>query len=105
MSDYVSLSDLISKATAERPTVKSVDEIIDHFLNDDQIEALVAMIGYRCRRDTKAKLRRRLDRPLSLFHNYGIYGRLIITENGCDYHCGQSWDDEMRTLRECIINN
>ena len=105
MSNYVILSDLIYKAKSEQPSVKSVDEIMTHFLNDNQVDELVKMIGYRCRHDTKAKLRRRLELPLALLRNHGIYCRVVITENGCDYICGQSWDDEMRTLSECLINN
>lgn len=99
MSNYVSLSDLIYKAKSEQ----NFDVQID--LSNDQVDELVKMIGYRCRHDTKAKLRRRLELPLALLRNHGIYGRVVITENGCDYICGQSWDDEMRTLRECLINN
>lgn len=99
MSNYVSLSDLIYKAKSEQ----NFDVQID--LSNDQVDELVKMIGYRCRHDTKAKLRRRLELPLALLRNHGIYGRVVITENGCTYYCGQSWDDEMRTLRECLINN
>ena len=74
-------------------------------LTDDQIDMVVSMIGHRCRHDTKAQLKRRLSLPLALIKNHGIDDRLLIGDISIDYVCGQSWDDEMRTLRECLIKN
>lgn len=73
-------------------------------LNDAQIADILAMIGKGCRKTTKERLYGRLNVPLSLWKRYGIYSRLTLTENGADYICGQSWTDEMRTLRECILD-
>jgi hypothetical protein len=72
-------------------------------LNKNQIDAFLALIGKGCRQSTKEKLAYRLQIPLSLWKRYGIYSRVILTENDVDYICGQSWTDEMRTLRECIL--
>lgn len=73
-------------------------------LNDAQINDILGMIGHRCRVKTKNRLASRLRLPLSLWTRYGIYSRMMLNANGADYICGQSWDDEMRTLRECILD-
>jgi hypothetical protein len=93
-----SLSDLIWCAKNYKR-----DHQID--LSKNQIDMIVSMIGYRCRAETKSKLQRRLALPLSLLKNHGIYDRLMIGDQSVEYICGQSWDDEMRTLRECLIKN
>ena len=72
-------------------------------LNDKQREAFLSLIGKGCRKNTKEKLSLRLQVPLSLWKRYGIYSRVILTDNDVEYICGQSWNDEMRTLRECIL--
>jgi hypothetical protein len=100
-----SLSDRIWTAKKEQPHTKHIDEIFPHMLSHKQIDLLVSMIGYRCRAETKSKLQRRLALPLSLLKNHGIYDRLMIGDQSVEYICGQSWDDEMRTLRECLIKN
>lgn len=73
-----------------------------HTLTDNDIDQIIAIIGYRCRIKTINKLRFSLNwfphRP-----NYGIYSRLIKENGKWAYICGQSWNDEMRTLRQCII--
>lgn len=74
-------------------------------LNDAQIDAILGMIAHRCRVKTKNRLASRLRLPLSLWTRYGIYSRMMLNESGADYICGQSWADEMRTLRECILEN
>lgn len=93
-----SLSDMIWSA-------KKCEKNTQIDLSKDQIDLIVSMIGYRCRHDTKARLKRRLALPLALLKNHGIYDRLMIGDRSIEYVCGQSWDDEMRTLRECLIKN
>lgn len=93
---YESLSDLIYRAKK--------GELPNSTLNESQIESLVSMIGSRCRSVTKDKLRRRLSVPLSCLKNYGIYGRVIIKDKHADYICGQDWNSEMKTLRECFLD-
>lgn len=73
-------------------------------LNEAQINDILSMIGKGCRAKTKDRLASRLHVPLSLWKRYGIYSRLTLTDQGADYICGQSWTDEMRTLRECILD-
>jgi hypothetical protein len=72
-------------------------------LNDAQKADILEMVGKGCRQNTKAKLARRLDVPLSCWERYGIYSRMTLNDTGANYICGQSWNDEMRTLRECIL--
>lgn len=76
-------------------------------LTDEQQSAIFRLVGKKCRSATKAKLGRMLELPLSLWSSYGIYSRLILNDERTSepyYICGQSWTDEMRTLRECILN-
>jgi hypothetical protein len=75
----------------------------DFALNEFQKAAILDIVGKGCRENTKARLARRLEIPLSLWERYGIYSRMTLTENGAGYICGQSWNDEMRTLRQCIL--
>ena len=75
----------------------------DYRLTDDAKVAIWKMITKGCSKDTKQRVWNRIDLPLSLWERYGIYSRMIITDDGADYICGQSWTDEMRTLRECIL--
>jgi hypothetical protein len=73
-------------------------------LNDAQKAAILSIVGKGCRQNTKARLARRLEIPLSLWQTYGIFRRMTLIDDGAEYICGQSWPDEMRTLRECILN-
>jgi hypothetical protein len=72
-------------------------------LTDAQKTAILNMVGKGCRENTKARLSRRLDVPLSCWERFGIYSRMTLNDKGAEYICGQSWNDEMRTLRECIL--
>lgn len=75
-------------------------------LTEQQQTAILNLIGKGCRADTKTRLARRLALPLSLFPTYGIFSRLILwdeRDNRPYYICGQSWADEMKTLRDCIL--
>jgi hypothetical protein len=98
-----SLGNRIWDAKKEQPHTKHIDQIMPHILTDNQIDMVVSMIGYRCRQDTKAQLKSRLSLPLALIKNHGIYDRLLIGDRSIEYVCGQSWDDEMRTLRQCLL--
>ncbi len=73
-------------------------------LTPTQQAAIIAMVGKGCRKPMREKLWRRLGLPLSLWKDYGIYSRLVQHGTGFEYICGQSWTDEMRTLRECMTS-
>ena len=64
-------------------------------------DALVALLGKRCQDETKGKLYRRLS-LVSLMPNYGIYGRVILSPR-VSYCAGQSYPDEIRTVRELML--
>jgi hypothetical protein len=75
-------------------------------LTDHQQTEILSIIGKGCRADTKDRLSRRLRMPLALFPSYGIFSRLIIADDNDRapyYICGQSWTDEMQTLRKLIL--
>lgn len=72
-------------------------------LANSEVYGLLEIISSRCRKDTKAKLHDMLLLPLSNWTDYGIYRRVTFVNGQVDYICGQSWTDEMRTLRECIL--
>lgn len=73
-------------------------------ITENQRLSLLRMIGSGCRQKTKEKLARRISLPLSLWANYGIFTRVVFENDDTNYICGQSWTDEMRTLRECILD-
>jgi hypothetical protein len=74
-------------------------------LSDKQKSDILDMVGKGCRQNTKERLQRKIDTPLFCWKRYGIYSRLVLNDKGADYICGQSWVDEMRTLRDCILTN
>ena len=80
----------------------STDLPID--LTENQRTTFLQMIGSGCRKNTKERLARRIALPLSLWANYGIFTRVVFEKDETNYICGQSWTDEMRTLRECILD-
>ena len=73
-------------------------------LTDSDVEQIVAIVGKRCRVKTVNRLRSILTYSKSLIGNYGIYSRLIRENGTWSYVAGQSYPDEIRTLRECILN-
>jgi hypothetical protein len=73
-------------------------------LTEAQKADIVAMVGKGCRSATKDKLARMLNLPLSIWQKHGIYSRVTLDDDGASYICGQSWPDEMRTLRDCMLN-
>ena len=73
-------------------------------LTEDQKMEIFRFISSGCRKPTKDRLSRRIDLPLSLWGNFGIYSRIVFNDGKASYICGQSWPDEMRTLRECILD-
>ena len=72
----------------------------DNSFTEEQLDELVKLIGSGCRQDTKDRLYRRLS-MLSLMPNYGIYNRVDILPIG--YCAGQSYPDEIRTVRQLIL--
>lgn len=91
---------------AQFPNRSGQTETSHATLTEQQQTAILGIIGKGCRAETKERLARRLALPLSLFPRYGIFSRLILwdeRDNRPYYICGQSWTDEMQTLRKLIL--
>jgi len=64
--------------------------------------SLVALLGSGCRQKTKGKLAS-VARWVPDIKNYGIYERVVFEKGGCGYIAGQSYPDEIRTVRELLL--
>ena len=73
-------------------------------LTDKQKADILESLGKGCRQETKDKLARRLELPLSLWKRHGIYSRMTLNEDGADYIVGQDWITERKVLRKCILD-
>ena len=72
-------------------------------LTENDIDQIIAIVGYRCRIKTINRLRSILTYSSSL-GDFGIFGRLIKEEDEkWRYIAGQSYPDEIKTVRECIL--
>lgn len=72
-------------------------------LTEDDINQILKIITHGCRVKTLIRLRSILEYGRSTIGHFGILERLI-KENGQWYYCaGQSYTDEIRTLRELIL--
>lgn len=72
-------------------------------LSESDINAIMDIVGYRCRENTKRRLRSILTYGASTIPDYGIMGRLMFCDGRWEYVAGQSYTDEIKTVRECII--
>ena len=72
-------------------------------LTEEQRASLVSIFGHRARKDTKAKLARMVELPLSLWPNYGIYRRVHIKGDGFSYCAGQDYGEEIALVRNLIL--
>lgn len=73
-------------------------------LTDDDVSAILSIIGYKCRQKTINRLRSILKYGPSTIQYYGIFNRLWKNTDGTwEYCAGQSYTDELRTMRECIL--
>ena len=72
-------------------------------LTDQDIEQILKIVGHRCRAKTVNRLESILRYGRHTIPSYGIFHRLIKFEYGWEYVAGQSYPDEIKTLRECIL--
>lgn len=72
-------------------------------LSEQDVDQLIEIIGHRCRVKTCNRLRSILTYSPSLVPTYGILERLTKENGGWSYCAGQSYPDEIRTLREIIL--
>lgn len=82
---------------------------LKHNLTDHDIELILSIVGHRCRVPTINRLRSILRYSPSLIPAYGIFTRLVKETSAqglaqWSYIAGQSYTDEIRTLRNCILN-
>ena len=71
-------------------------------LSEQDIDQIIEIVGYRCRVKTCNRLRSILTYSPSLIQTYGILERLTKENGGWSYCAGQSYPDEIKTLREII---
>jgi hypothetical protein len=72
-------------------------------MNEKDKAEIFKILSSRCRQKTKELLAKRLDKHLDLIPEYGILNRLIKEEHGWSYCAGQSYPDEIRTVRKIIL--
>ncbi len=72
-------------------------------LTEDDINQIVSILGYRCRIKTCNRLRSILTYSASGLEGFGIYSRLMKENGKWSYCAGQSYTDELRTVRNCIL--
>ena len=72
-------------------------------LTEQDINQIIAVIGYRCRHNTLARLRSILTYGKRTIKSYGIFNRLIKSNGRWEYVAGQDYRSEIKTVRDCII--
>lgn len=72
-------------------------------LTDLDIEQIVTIVGYRCRIRTVNRLTSILKYGPSSIGNFGILSRLVKESGRWEYIAGQSYTDEIRVVRDCIL--
>ena len=72
-------------------------------LTEQDIDQIVAVIGHRCRIKTCQRIRSVLTYHPSSVPSYGIMERLTKENNNWSYCAGQSYPDEIKTVREIIL--
>ena len=72
-------------------------------LTEQDVDQLVCLITHRCRIATTNRIRSILTYSKLSSHHYGIFSRLINDSKGWEYCAGQSYTDELRTIRQIIL--
>ncbi len=88
----------------------TLSDVIQHrsTLTDEQKEAFLDVFGKGCRAKRKASLRNAINKvgvyPSDCFDSWGIYNRVCFYQEApfCRYVAGQSYPDEVRTVREAF---
>jgi hypothetical protein len=73
-------------------------------LTPEDLFQIWELVAHRCRERNKRLLDIRLTFDLDLIPYHGILDRLIKTDHGWSYCAGQSYSDEIRTIRNIILN-
>lgn len=72
-------------------------------LTESDIDEIMSIVCKGCRENTRRRVRSILTYGPSTIGSYGILGRLVKEDRGWVYIAGQSYPDEIRTVRECIL--
>jgi hypothetical protein len=73
-------------------------------LTEAQKESLFTILASGAHKQTKEKLASRIELPLSLWSNWGIYGRVHLEADGRFSYCaGQDYAVEIVEVRKLII--
>jgi hypothetical protein len=73
-------------------------------LTDSEKSTFFNLVSFGCH----AKNKRRLHSIIfygPIHNNYGIYERVYFENDQAHYCAGQSYPDEIRTVRECLLEN
>ena len=71
-------------------------------LSDKEVESGVELLGKRCQPRKRNMLKWALMACPDI-ENYGILRRVHIEDETLSYCAGQSYPDEIRTVRECLV--
>jgi len=74
-------------------------------LTEAEIDAMVALFGARCKPRTKYQIRLACLSVDENLRNRGIYERVLFNDHGqvVSYCAGQSYPDEIKSVRECLV--
>jgi hypothetical protein len=72
-------------------------------MTDDDIEQIFQLIAKGCQHKTKVRLRSILTYSKSSIQSVGILERLIKEDGKWRYIAGQSYTDEIRTVRDVVL--
>lgn len=86
-------------------TVFNLSDVIQHknTLTEVQKDAFISLFGKGCRAKRVEALRRAINSAV-FYRDYGIYKRVVFLSTApyCKYQAGQSYPDEVRTVREAF---
>jgi hypothetical protein len=71
-------------------------------LTEKELNSLSDLLGKGCRQEKKLRIRRTLAN-CPYITSYGIFGRVLFSNDEASYCAGQSYPDEIRTVRECLV--
>lgn len=72
-------------------------------LTQDDLDQIIAILTHGCRIKNTQRVRSILTYSASSLTHFGIYSRLIKEGSKWGYCAGQSYTDEIRTVRELIL--
>ena len=72
-------------------------------LTKEEKESLYSLLSYGCREKTKNRLYNIIVKYGMIYNHYGIYDRVTFYNGKAQYTAGQSYPDEIRVVRDCIL--